>query len=49
VQQYDELVLMPLLKVVMGFLNLDQDASSILPSLEVLSILIGLFGSATST
>jgi hypothetical protein len=32
VQQYDELVVMPLLKVVMGFLNLDQVASSVLPS-----------------
>jgi hypothetical protein len=49
VQQYDELVVMPLLKVVMGFLNLNQATSSILPSLELLSISIELFGSAAST
>jgi len=49
VQQDDELVVMPLLKIVMRFLNLNQAASSILPSLELLLISIGLFGLATST
>ncbi len=49
VQQYDELVVMLLLKVVTRFLNLDQVASLVLPSLELPLISIGLFGSTTST
>jgi hypothetical protein len=49
VQQYDELVVMPLLKVVMGFLNIDQAASLVLPSLELFWISIGLFGLTAST
>jgi hypothetical protein len=31
VQQYDDLIVMPLLKYVMGFLNLDQVVGSIFP------------------
>jgi hypothetical protein len=48
-QQYDELVVMPLLKVVMRFLNLDQAISSNFPSLELLLTSTRLFGSITST
>jgi len=40
---------MPLLKVMMGFLNLNQAASSNFPSFELLFISTRLFGSATST
>jgi len=48
-QQYDELVTMPLLKVVMGFLNPYQVASLVLPSHELLSISTKLFGPIVST
>jgi hypothetical protein len=48
-QQYDELIVMPLLKVVMGFLNRDQAACSILPSPELPSTSTRLFGLASST
>ncbi len=49
VQQYDELIVMPLLKVVMGFLNPDQATSSILPSPKLPPTSTGLFGLASST
>ncbi len=48
-QQYDELVVMPLLKVVMRFLNLDQAISSNFPLFELLLTSTRLFGSITST
>jgi len=48
-QQYDELVVMPLLKVLMRFLNLDQVAGSIFPSLGLLLTSTRLFRSITST
>ncbi len=49
VQQYDDLIVMPLLKYVMGFLNLDQVAGSIFPSLKLPSTSTRLFGLASST
>jgi hypothetical protein len=49
VQQYDELIVMPLLKVVMRFLNLDQAAGWILPSPKLPLTSNGLFGLAGST
>jgi hypothetical protein len=48
-QQYDELIVMPLLKVVMGFLNPDQAIGSIFPSPELPLTSTGLFGLASST
>jgi len=48
-QQYDELVVMPLLKVLMKFLNLDQVAGSIFPLLGLLLTSTRLFRSVTST
>jgi hypothetical protein len=35
VQKYDELVVMPLLKAMMGFLNPNQVAGLVFPSLEL--------------
>ncbi len=49
VQQYDDLIVMPLLKYVMGFLNLDQIVGSIFPSLKLPSTSTRLFGLPTST
>jgi hypothetical protein len=49
VQQYDDLVVMPLLKAMMGFLNPNQVVGSILPSFKLPSISTRLFGSTTST
>jgi hypothetical protein len=48
-QQYDELVMMPLLKVVMGFLNPYQAVGLVIPSPELLSTSIGLFRPAVLT
>jgi hypothetical protein len=48
-QQYDELVVMPLLKVVMWFLNLYQATGLVLPSAELLSTSTRLFGPTVST
>jgi hypothetical protein len=48
-QQYDELVVMPLLKVVMGFLNPYQAASLVVPSSVLLLTSTGLFGPTIST
>jgi hypothetical protein len=44
VQQYDELIVMPLLKDVMRFLNPNQTTSSILPSPELSPTSTWLFG-----
>jgi hypothetical protein len=49
VQQYDDLAMLPLLKIVKGFLNLGQVVGPILPTLELPSILIRLFGLVAST
>jgi hypothetical protein len=48
-QKYDELIVMPLLKAMMGFLNPDQVASSILPSPELPPTSTRLCGLASST
>ncbi len=48
-QQYDDLVVLPLLKIVMGFLNLGQVVGPIPPTLELPLISIGLFGLVAST
>jgi hypothetical protein len=48
-QQYDKLVVMPLLKVVMGFLNLNQVGGLIFPLLELTSTSTRFFGLAAST
>jgi hypothetical protein len=49
VQQYINLVILPLLNIVMGFLDLGQVVGPIPPTLELPSILIGLFGLVSST
>jgi hypothetical protein len=43
-QQYDDLIVMPLLKYVIGFFNLDQVVGSIFPSFKLLSTSTRLFG-----
>jgi len=48
-QQYDELVVMPLLKVVMGFLNPYQVPSLVLLSPELLLTSTKFFGPIVST
>jgi hypothetical protein len=48
-QQYDDLIMMPMLKIVMGFLNLGQTTSLDPPPLEQPSISCGLFRAITST
>ncbi len=49
VQQYGDLVMMPLLKVVMGFLNLYQVAGLIFPWFKLPSTSTRLFGLIAST
>jgi hypothetical protein len=47
-QQYDNLIVMPLLKVIVGLLNPSQTKSPNLPTHEQPSTSFGLFGSITS-
>ncbi len=49
VQQYDELVMLPLSKIVMDFLNPSQVVGPIPPTFELPLISIGLFGLVAST
>jgi hypothetical protein len=48
-QKYDELVVMPLLKAMMGFLNPNYATCLVFPILELPPNSIGLFGFITST
>ncbi len=47
-QQYDDLIMMPMLKVVMGFLNLGQSTSLDPPPLEQTLTSCGLFKAIAS-
>jgi hypothetical protein len=49
VRKHDELVVMPLLKVVMGFLNSNQVVGLVFPSPKLPPTSTRLFGLATST
>jgi hypothetical protein len=49
VWKYDELIVMPLLKVAMGFLNSNQVAGLVFPSPKLPLTSTRLFGLATST